>query len=146
MLEPSPPTQGPVGVGAPRAPDTGDSSTSDEAHTVMPRPLTGHLAQLRTGEWRVRFPWDGNPGHVHRFGPESKDWDRQRLEREREYVMERVRRGEYAPPAAAPDLHRTASRDRETPTFAVVAANYMRRYELRHTNAKTVDSERRALE
>ena len=146
MLEPSAPTHGPVGVGAPRAPDTGDSYTSDEAQNGMPRRLTGHLAQLKSGEWRVRFPWDGNPGYVHRFGPESKDWDRERLERERDYVIERVRRGEYTPPVSAPQPHRAAPRETGAPTFAVVAANYMQRYALRHPNAKTVDSERRALE
>src|SRR3954453_23974510 len=146
MLEPSAPTHGPVGVGAPRVPDTGDSYTSDEAQFGMPRRLTGHLAQLKSGEWRVRFPWDGNPGYVHRFGPDSKDWDLERLERERDYVMERVRRGEYTPPVCAPKLQRAAPRASAAPTFAVVAANYMQRYELRHPNAKTVDSERRALE
>src|SRR3954452_15353547 len=146
MLEPSAPTHGPVGVGAPRVPDTGDSYTSDEAHYGMPRRLTGHLAQLKSGEWRVRFPWDGNPGYVHRFGPESKDWDHERLERERDYVMERVRRGEYAPPFPAPTLRRATPRESGAPTFAVVAANYMQRYDLRHPNAKTVDSERRSLE
>ena len=92
----------------------------------MARPLSGNLTRLRNGEWRLRFPCDGNPQHVHRFGPDSVSWTPERIEREREFVIEQVRRGVYLASGAAASA--ATARSQAAPTFAVAAANFMARY------------------
>jgi integrase len=108
----------------------------------MARPRKGSLGRLPNGEWRLRFPWGGNPQHVHRFGPESAGWTPEQAERERSFVIQQVRRGVYRPPGA-PEPPPTARRA-PAPTFAVAAANFMLRYRRRMENDATIaDVERR---
>jgi hypothetical protein len=109
----------------------------------MARPLAGNLTRLRNGEWRLRFPWNGNPQHVHRFGPDSVGWTPERVERERAFVIEQVRRGVYQP-SDAPRIG-AAARAEAAPTFAVAAANFMARYARRIDNEGTVADVRRRL-
>jgi integrase len=90
---------GPAGVGAPPDPDTGENNSDArfKQAAAAVRPRRGNLkAPRRPGErWGVEFSLRGQRHYVS--FPESGDWDRTRAEREREYLMEKVNRGEWTP-------------------------------------------------
>src|SRR4051812_37289177 len=95
---------GPAGVDAPPGPDTGGTSSDARLHDrVAPvRRRRGNLkAPRRPGDrWGVEFSLHGERHYVS--FPGSAGWERERAEREREFVMEKVNRGEWAPPRADP--------------------------------------------
>src|SRR4051794_4621575 len=116
---------GPAGVDAPPGPDTGGRSSDARLHDrVAPvRRRRGNLkAPRRPGDrWGVEFSLHGERHYVSFLG--SADWDRERAERERDFVMEKVNRGEW-PPAAAPAPPLAAA---AVPRYADVAAEALAR-------------------
>src|SRR6476646_6580248 len=68
----------------------------------MGRPAKGSIVEpKKPGEsWALRIPYNGERPYVT-LGPEEDGWDREKVEKERDYIMEKVRRGEWKPPAPA---------------------------------------------
>ncbi len=117
---------GPAGVGAPPDPDTGGKSSDARFGTTaaVVRARRGNLkAPRRPGDrWGVEFSLRGQRHYVS--FPESADWDRERAEREKTYLMEKVNRGEWAPPPPAVEV---ASGSIGVPLYADVAAEALAR-------------------
>ncbi len=65
----------------------------------MGRAAKGSIVEpKKPGEsWALRIPYKGERPYVT-LGPKEDGWDREKVEQERDYIMEKVRRGEWSPP------------------------------------------------
>ena len=71
----------------------------------MARPRTRHAAphadRTRASVYGVQFTYRGESHYVH-FGGTWEGWDDERGAGERRFLMEKVNRGEWAPPPSEP--------------------------------------------
>jgi integrase len=115
-------------VGAPTPPDRAPEEPSDASWnprpsaTAMSRPRTGHLRRTSGGSWGVEFSLRGEK-HWHPFEG-SESWDRETACAEQRYLMEKVNRGEWAPPAPA----EPPSRNVRAPLYRDFAAACLARW------------------
>lgn len=102
-------------------------SSSDLTERRMARPLKGQIktrSTKRGDSLGVAFMLRGEPHYVH-LGGTWEGWDYARAEVERDFLMEKVSRGEWAP-AARPDPVASLRPD-STPTFAAFSAEWLDR-------------------
>jgi hypothetical protein len=90
------------------------------------RRRTGHLkSPKKPGDlFVVEFSLTGERHYVSL--PGSADWDRERAERERAYLMEKVNRGEWRPTPLVDTLS-VAPPPTDSPAYADVAAEALAR-------------------
>lgn len=101
----------------------------------MPRPRTGTLRRQHTERgtsWAVAFRVDGHDFYVH-LGGEWDGWTEERAVEEQRFLMAKVNRGEWEPPAGAASQVAVASPApaASPPTFQVEASRWLHRYKLR---------------
>lgn len=95
------------------------------------------MARLRTGTLRrkrsargvsygVQFSYRGESFYVH-FGGSWEGWTEERAAAEQGFLMAKVNRGEWTPPPRDPPPTRPAL----TPTFQVVASEWLHRHKLK---------------
>jgi integrase len=89
----------------------------------------GTLRRYRTAQgmgYGVQFSYKGKLHYVH-LGGEWEGWDEERAAEEQRFLMEKVNRGEWSPPPAAP----TSRPTEPVPTFQVEASQWLHRRKLR---------------
>jgi hypothetical protein len=95
----------------------------------MARPRTGTLRRRRTAQgisFGVQFPWRSQNHYVH-FGGSWEGWSEERALQEQRYLMAKVNRGEWVPPAHEPAPRPAAV----VPTFQILASEWLHRQKLK---------------
>jgi integrase len=95
----------------------------------MPRLRTGTLRRKRSARgvsYGVQFSYRGESHYVH-FGGSWEGWTEERAAAEQGFLMAKVNRGEWTPPPRDP----APTRSTQTPTFQVVASEWLHRHELK---------------
>src|SRR5512133_3040189 len=94
----------------------------------MPRLRTGTLRRKRSARgvsYGVQFSYRGEEHYVH-FGGSWEGWTEERAAQEQGYLMAKVNRGEWQPPAAVVEVERPA----RVPTFQLLASEWLHRQKL----------------
>jgi integrase len=95
----------------------------------MARPRTGTLRRNESAQgisFGVQFNWHGESYYVH-FGGSWEGWTEDRAVLEQGYLMAKVNRGEWTPPAP----HVDPARPTTVPTFQVVASEWLHRQKIK---------------
>jgi integrase len=122
-------------AGAPTPPDPAPEVASDANHdlphreVLMSRPRRGTLIRRATSRgpsYGVAFSYRG-ARHYEHFGGEWEGWNEERAALEQRFLMEKVNRGEWAPPAREPP----AAPPGPMPTFQLEASKWLHRQQIR---------------
>lgn len=105
----------------------------------MARPRTGTLRRKPSAQgvsYGVQFNYRGQSHYVH-FGGSWEGWTKERAAEEQTFLMAKVNRGEWTPPAPEPAPSATP-----VPTFQVFASEWLHRQKLK---AGDVDGESKTM-
>jgi integrase len=113
------------------APEVGSDASRSPSRQValMARPRRGTLKRRPTSRgvsFGVAFTYLGTEYYEH-FGGEWQGWNEERAAQEQRFLMEKVNRGEWTPPAA----ERPAAATARPPTFQVEASQWLHRQKIR---------------
>src|SRR5215213_5232678 len=117
-------------AGAPTPPDPAPEGYSDAACTpqggeeVMARPRRGEVRRRPTAQgvaYSIRFSYAGERHTVH-LGGDWEGWNEARVERERQFLMEKVSRGEWMPRPPRP-----VELGLRVPSFQLEASRWLER-------------------